>query len=293
MIRSKQDKWLERAAYVILSLVIVIMLFPFLLLFMSSITDESSLLINGYSILPKKLSLSAYAYIWQSRDTIFHAYAVTILITFIGTFVNVMITAMVAYPLSLEKLPGKKILSFLLLFTMLFHGGLVPTYMVYTTVLEIKNTYLALLIPNLMFSAMNAILVRTYLRSNIPSELYEAARIDGAGELKIFLGIVLPLGKSILVTIGIFSGLTYWNDWMNGLYYITDSDKYSIQQLLNVMIKNMQYLSQYGSSVSFGAVPTVSLRMAIAFVAMLPILILYPFLQRYFEEGITLGAVKG
>ena len=293
MIRSKQDKWLERAAYVILSLVIVIMLFPFLLLFMSSITDESSLLINGYSILPKKLSLSAYAYIWQSRDTIFHAYAVTILITFIGTFVNVMITAMVAYPLSLEKLPGKKILSFLLLFTMLFHGGLVPTYMVYTTVLEIKNTYLALLIPNLMFSAMNVILVRTYLRSNIPSELYEAARIDGAGELKIFLGIVLPLGKSILVTIGIFSGLTYWNDWMNGLYYITDSDKYSIQQLLNVMIKNMQYLSQYGSSVSFGAVPTVSLRMAIAFVAMLPILILYPFLQRYFEEGITLGAVKG
>lgn len=293
MIRSKQDKWLERAAYVILSLVIVIMLFPFLLLFMSSITEESSLLINGYSILPKKLSLSAYAYIWQSRDTIFHAYAVTILITFIGTFVNVMITAMVAYPLSLEKLPGKKILSFLLLFTMLFHGGLVPTYMVYTTVLEIKNTYLALLIPNLMFSAMNAILVRTYLRSNIPSELYEAARIDGAGELKIFLGIVLPLGKSILVTIGIFSGLTYWNDWMNGLYYITDSDKYSIQQLLNVMIKNMQYLSQYGSSVSFGAVPTVSLRMAIAFVAMLPILILYPFLQRYFEEGITLGAVKG
>ena len=293
MIRSKQDKWLERAAYVILSLVIVIMLFPFLLLFMSSITEESSLLINGYSILPKKLSLSAYAYIWQSRDTIFHAYAVTILITFIGTFVNVMITAMVAYPLSLEKLPGKKILSFLLLFTMLFHGGLVPTYMVYTTVLEIKNTYLALLIPNLMFSAMNAILVRTYLQSNIPSELYEAARIDGAGELKIFLGIVLPLGKSILVTIGIFSGLTYWNDWMNGLYYITDSDKYSIQQLLNVMIKNMQYLSQYGSSVSFGAVPTVSLRMAIAFVAMLPILILYPFLQRYFEEGITLGAVKG
>ena len=293
MIRSKQDKWLERAAYVILSLVIVIMLFPFLLLFMSSITEESSLLINGYSILPKKLSLSAYAYIWQSRDTIFHAYAVTILITFIGTFVNVMITAMVAYPLSLEKLPGKKILSFLLLFTMLFHGGLVPTYMVYTTVLEIKNTYLALLIPNLMFSAMNAILVRTYLRSNIPSELYEAARIDGAGELKIFLGIVLPLGKSILVTIGIFSGLTYWYDWMNGLYYITDSDKYSIQQLLNVMIKNMQYLSQYGSSVSFGAVPTVSLRMAIAFVAMLPILILYPFLQRYFEEGITLGAVKG
>ena len=293
MIRSKQDKRVEKAAYLILSLVIVIMLFPFLLLFMSSITEESSLLINGYSIFPKDFSLSAYEYIWQSRDTIFHAYAVTILVTFVGTFLNVMITAMVAYPLSLEKLPGKKILSFLLLFTMLFNGGLVPTYMIYTTVLEIKNTYLALLIPNLMFSAMTAIIVRTYLRCNIPSELYEAARIDGAGELKIFFSIVLPLGKSILVTIGIFSGLTYWNDWMNGLYYINDSDKYSIQQLLNVMVKNIQYLSQYGSSVSVGTIPTVSLRMAIAFVAMLPILILYPFLQKYFEEGITLGAVKG
>ena len=217
----------------------------------------------------------------------------TIAVTFIGTFLNVMITAMVAYPLSLEDLPGKKILSFLLLFTLLFNGGLVPTYMVYTTVLHVKNTYLALLMPNLLFSAMNAILVRTFLRNNIPRELYEAARIDGAGEVRIFRSIVLPLGKSILVTIGIFSGLAYWNDWMNGLYYISDSTKYSIQQLLNVMVKNIQYLSQYGSSVSTGSIPTVSLRMAIAFVAMLPILLLYPFLQKYFEAGITLGAVKG
>lgn len=281
------------AAYVTLSVVIVIMIFPFLLLFISSVTEESSLLINGYSIFPKELSLAAYEYIWQSRDTIFHAYAVTIVVTFIGTLINVMITAMVAYPLSLEDLPGKKVLSFLLLFTLLFNGGLVPTYMVYTTVLDVKNTYLALLLPNLMFSAMNAILVRTYLRSNIPRELYEAARIDGASEPRIFVSIVLPLGKSILVTIGIFSGLAYWNDWMNGLYYISDSEKYSIQQLLNVMVKNIQYLSQYGNSMSVGTIPTVGLRMAIAFVAMLPILVLYPFLQKYFEEGITLGAVKG
>lgn len=293
MIKSKQEKYLEAAAYAILSVVIVIMIFPFLLLFISSITEESSLLINGYSIFPKKLSLAAYEYIWQSRDTIFHAYAVTIAVTFIGTFINVMITAMVAYPLSLEDLPGKKVLSFLLLFTLLFNGGLVPTYMVYTTVLNIKNTYFALLLPNLMFSAMNAILVRTYLRNNIPRELYEAARIDGASEPRIFVSLVLPLGKSILVTIGIFSGLAYWNDWMNGLYYISDTEKYSIQQLLNVMVKNIQYLSQYGSSITTGSVPTVGLRMAIAFVAMLPILVLYPFLQKYFEAGITLGAVKG
>ncbi len=293
MIRSKQDKYFEAAACIIMTVVMILVLFPFLLLFMSSITEESSLLINGYSIFPKEFSLGAYSYIWQSRDTIFRAYITTICITAVGTCLNVLITALVAYPLSLDYLPGKKIFSFLLLFTMLFNGGLVPTYMVYTTVLHIKNTYFALLMPNLLFSAFNAIIVRTYLRCNIPQELYESARIDGASELCIFRKLVLPLGKSIFVTIGIFSGLGYWNDWMNGLYYVSESSKYSIQQLLNVMVKNIQYLTQYSKSVAGEGIPSISLRMAIAFVAMVPVLILYPFLQKYFEKGITLGAVKG
>ena len=175
---------------------------------------------------------------------------------------------------------------------MLFSGGLVPTYMNYTTVLGIKNTYLALLLPNLMFGAVNCIIVRTYFQGNIPVELYESARIDGATEFRIFSSIVLPLGKPILVTIAIFAGLGYWNDWMNGLYYVTDQRMYSIQQLLNVMIQNIQFLTQYGQSGGEN-LPSISLRMAIAFVAMLPIIVLYPFLQKYFEAGITLGAVKG
>ena len=260
MIRSKQDKYFEAAACIIMTVVMILVLFPFLLLFMSSITEESSLLINGYSIFPKEFSLGAYSYIWQSRDTIFRAYITTICITAAGTCLNVLITALVAYPLSLDYLPGKKIFSFLLLFTMLFNGGLVPTYMVYTTVLHIKNTYFALLMPNLLFSAFNAIIVRTYLRCNIPQELYESARIDGASELCIFRKLVLPLGKSIFVTIGIFSGLGYWNDWMNGLYYVSESSKYSIQQLLNVMVKNIQYLTQYGKSVAGEGIPSISLR---------------------------------
>lgn len=293
MIRSKQDKHFEIAAYVVMIIVMIIVIFPFVLLFMSSITEESSLLINGYSIFPKDFSLEAYRYIWESKDTILRAYAITICVTAVGTVLNVLITAMVAYPLSLEKLPGKRIFTFLIIFTMLFNGGLVPTYMFYTTVLKIKNTYIALLLPNLMFSAFNAIIVRTYLRCNIPAELYESARIDGASEFCIFRKIVMPLGKSIFVTIGIFSGLGYWNDWMNGLYYVSDSTKYSIQQLLNVMVKNIQYLTQYGKSSGGTKLPSISLRMAIAFVAMLPVLILYPFLQKYFEKGITLGAVKG
>lgn len=273
-------------------LVGIIIVVPFIVLFISSITDEAVLLKEGYSLIPKKLSMQAYSYIWKSKDTILRAYIITIAITFIGTTINVLITTMIAYPLSLSYLPGRKILSFVVLFTMLFSGGLVPTYMNYTTILGIKNTYFALLLPNLMFSAVNCIIVRTYFQGNIPVELYESARIDGASEFRIFGSIVLPLGKPILVTIAIFAGLGYWNDWMNGLYYVTDQRMYSIQQLLNVMIQNIQFLTQYGQSGGEN-LPSISLRMAIAFVAMLPIIVLYPFLQKYFEAGITLGAVKG
>lgn len=292
MVRSREDKVIEWVAYIVMAIIGIIIIVPFIVLFVSSITDEVVLLQRGYSLIPGKLSLSAYSYIWKSKDTILRAYLVTIVITIIGTLINVIITAMIAYPLSLRYLPGRKILSFIILFTMLFSGGLVPTYMNYTTVIGIKNTYLALLLPNLMFGAVNCIIVRTYFQGNIPQELYESARIDGASELKIFKSIVLPLGKPILVTIAIFAGLGYWNDWMNGLYYITNQKMYSIQQLLNVMIQNIQYLTQYGQSGGEN-IPSISLRMAIAFVAMLPVIVLYPFLQKYFEAGITLGAVKG
>lgn len=273
-------------------LVGIIVIVPFVILFVSSITNETVLLKEGYSLIPKRLSMQAYSYIWKSKNTILRAYFTTIVITFIGTTINVLITTMIAYPLSLSYLPGRKILSFVVLFTMLFSGGLVPTYMNYTTILGIKNTYLALLLPNLMFSAVNCIIVRTYFQGNIPVELYESAQIDGASEFRIFGSIVIPLGKPILVTIAIFAGLGYWNDWMNGLYYVTDQRMYTIQQLLNVMIQNIQYLTQYGQSGGEN-LPSISLRMAIAFVAMLPIIVLYPFLQKYFEAGITFGAVKG
>lgn len=293
MIKSKQDKRFELFASVVMVIVMFIIIFPFVLLFISSITEEKTLLINGYSIFPEKLSLAAYEYIWNSRDVIFRAYGTTVCVTVIGTAVHVMLVALVAYPLSLRRLPGKSVFNFLLLFTILFNGGLVPTYMIYTTVLHIKDTYFALLVPNLLFSSFNAIIVRTYLRTNVPSELYESAKIDGASEFRIFREIALPLGKPIFVTVAVFAGLNYWNDWTNGLYYISDSSKYSIQQMLNVMVKNIQYLTQFGRAPAGGAIPSVGLRMAIAFVAMLPILIIYPFLTKYFEKGITLGSVKG
>ena len=292
MIKTKQEKAFEVFASAVMICVMVIVIFPFLLLFISSITEENTLLINGYSIFPEKLSFDAYKYIWNSRDVIFRAYGITVCVTVIGTLAHVAIVAMAAYPLSLRNLPGRSFFSFAILFTMLFNGGLVPTYMIYTMVFHIKNTYWALLVPNLLFSSFNCIIVRTYLQSNVPSELYESAKIDGASEFQIFRRIVLPLGKPIFVTVGVFAGLNYWNDWTNGLYYISDQSKYSIQQVLNVMVKNIEYLTKYGRG-AVSSVPSISLRMAIAFAAMLPILILYPFLTKYFEKGITVGAVKG
>mgnify|MGYP000944741106 FL=1 len=292
MSKTKQEKAFEVFASVVMICVMVIVIFPFLLLFISSITEENTLLINGYSIFPEKLSFDAYKYIWNSRDVIFRAYGITVCVTVIGTLAHVAIVAMAAYPLSLRNLPGRSFFSFAILFTMLFNGGLVPTYMIYTMVFHIKNTYWALLVPNLLFSSFNCIIVRTYLQSNVPSELYESAKIDGASEFQIFRRIVLPLGKPIFVTVGVFAGLNYWNDWTNGLYYISDQSKYSIQQVLNVMVKNIEYLTKYGRG-AVSSVPSISLRMAIAFAAMLPILILYPFLTKYFEKGIAVGAVKG
>ena len=293
MIKSRQDKIFELVASILMVLVMVIMIYPFLLVFMSSITDNNSLLINGYSIFPHKFSLDAYKHIWESRVAIFRAYGITVAVTAIGTLAHVTLVALVAYPLSLRNLPGKSIFNFLILFTMLFSGGMVPSYMIWTTIFHIKNTFWALVIPGMMFSSFNAIIVRTFLRTNIPYEMYESAKIDGASEFQIFRKIVLPLAKPIFVTIGVFSGLNYWNSWNNGLYYITNQKLYSIQQMLNVMIQNIQYLAQYGRGMSRTAIPSISLRMAIAFIGMLPLLIVFPFLTKFFERGITLGAVKG
>lgn len=295
MIMTKGRRVYQVAIHIVLVLVTLVMVLPLLLLFMSSITDESTLIVNGYSFFPKQFSFTAYEYIMTNASSVFRAYGITIAVTVIGTAGSLLLTSLVAFPLSLRDLPGKKIISFYVFFTMLFSGGLVPSYIMWTTTFGIKNTIWAYIIPNFLLSAFNIILVRTFFSTSIPNDIYEAAKIDGAGYLTIYGKIVLPLGKPILVTIGLFSGLSYWNDWTNGLYYITESQMLSIQALLNRMIKDIQAL-QAQSTASSGAmmqIPQVSVRMAIAFVAILPILIIYPFLQKYFASGIMLGAVKG
>ena len=256
---------------------------------------SSDLIAKGYSFFPKKFSVEGYAYILKNKATILSAYGYTIGITAVGTVVSVLVTMLMAFPLSIRKLPGRSIFSFYVLFTMLFSGGIVPSYIMWTSTFHIKNTLLAYLLPGLLMNAMNIILMRTFYMNSIPESLYEAAEIDGAGYLTIFWKIVIPLGKPIMVTIAMFTGLGYWNDWVNGLYYINDKKLYTIQVLLNNMIENIRALqtSAGAGAGSVGQIPAVSVRMAIAFVALAPILAIYPFLQKYFASGIMMGAVKG
>jgi len=218
-----------------------------------------------------------------------------VLATIIGTSLSIILSSLMAFPLSLKDLPGRRIITFYVFFTMLFSGGLVPSYIMWTTTFGIRNTIWAYIFPNFLLGAFNIILVRTFFATSIPADIYEAAKIDGAGYMTIYWKIVLPLGKPILVTIGLFTGLSYWNDWTNGLYYINKSNMFSIQTLLNRMIQDIQALAAQSTanSGSLMQIPQVSIRMAIAFVAILPILVVYPFLQKYFASGIMLGAVKG
>ncbi len=274
----------------------VLIILPFILLFMSSITDEKVLVANGYSFWPTKFSMDAYGYILKSGKKILSAYGVSILVTAIGTLLNVFLSAMMAYPLAVKNLPGRKFMNFFVFFTMLFNGGIVPSYLMWTS-FGIKDTLWAQLLPNFLVSAWNVMMIRTYFTTSIPDSLYEAAEIDGATQFEIFKSVVIPLGKPILVTMGTFAGLTYWNDWTNGLYYLVKrKDFYNVQNLLNQMVSNIQYLAtSSNSNVTSAAatIPSTAIQMAIAFIAILPIMLIFPFFQKYYSKGLTLGGVKG
>lgn len=269
-------------------------LLPFVLLIIASFTDNTIAVKEGYSYFPSKWSLDAYAYIWRNAAMIARAYGITIAVTVIGTAAGLVITALYAYMLSKKGLPGRKFLIFFVILTMLFNGGLVPTYLVYSNMLHIKDTLWALIVPTLLMNGFNVILIKNYFENNIPGELYESARIDGAGEWFIFSKIAMPLSRPILATVGLLKGIAYWNDWQNGLYYLNDTSLYSIQNILNQINQNISYLASSGvSGVSMADLPTTTIRMAIAFVGILPIVIAYPFFQKNFAKGITMGSVKG
>ncbi|MBE5823495.1 MAG: carbohydrate ABC transporter permease [Butyrivibrio sp.] len=297
--RTREEKRFQIFAHVVMIILSLTAVVPFVLLVISSFTDNDVLIANGYSFTPAKWSIYAYEYIFKTGNSVLHAYWISICLTVVGTALALSITTLLAYALSKPDLPGRNVFMFLVFFTLLFNGGLVPTYIVYTNMLGIKNSFLALLIPGLLMNGFNVMLMKSYFSSSIPLEILDAAYIDGATEFKTFTKVVLPLSKPIVATIGLFAGIAYWNDWMNGYIYLTKrTDLYSVQNLLNRMMQNIQYLSQNSArvqdaGVGLASIPSASVRMAMATVGVLPILVTYPFIQGNFVKGITLGGVKG
>jgi len=279
----------------LLAALIAACVIPFWLLFVSSVTSESYLIQHGYSLLPKEFSFDAYKYLWEAKDSIGRAYLMSVVIAGIGVIANIVLTVLFAYPLSHKDLPGRGVISFFLFFTMLFNGGLVPTYMVYTNLINVKDTLAGMSVPSLLMNAFFVIIMRTYFTSSIPGEVLEAARIDGANEVQTLIKIVLPMSKPIIATIALMTLISYWNNWTNGIYFLTTrTDLYGIQNYLNDVMNKAAFLqSHMNGMINAKAVPNISVRMAIAVIAVLPLMIAYPFFQKYFVKGITLGSVKG
>lgn len=297
MSKIGDEKRFRLIATLILLVISIVALFPMMLLIIASFTDENELITRGYQLLPKKLSLEAYRYMEKQAYTIVRAYLVTIGTTVVGTVVSVLLTTSIAYPMARKTFRYRNVLSFFVYFTMLFNGGLVPQYIMWTTIFHIKDTYAALVIPNLLMTAFNIFLVRNYFTNSLPDALYEAAQLDGASELGIFTRIAFPLAKPVVATVGLFSGLAYWNSWTNALYYVQDPKYFGIQNLLMRIMKNIEYLRSGASEMAAEGqtvtLPGNAIRMALAFIGILPIIIIYPMLQKYFIKGVVVGAVKG
>lgn len=294
---ASDTKIFKIVSTIILGLLALVALLPIILIVIASFTDETTLLRNGYSFFPEMWSADAYVYMIQQGSTIFRAYGISILVTIIGTVVSVLITTMIAYPMSRRNFKYKNALAFFVFFTMLFNGGVVPSYMMWTQVFQIKNTLWALIIPNYLCGAFNIFLVRNYYANSIPEALIESAQIDGASELTIFFKIIFPLAVPTVATISLFTALIYWNDWVNALYYIQKPQYYGIQNLLIRIMNNIQYLKSGAASVAVGtgaiSLPSNAVRMSMAVIGILPIVVIYPSVQKYFVKGVVVGAVKG
>lgn len=267
---------------------------PILLVLVISVTDESSIMRSGYSFFPESFNLDGYRFVLSDATEIIRSYFVSGIVTVSGTVLGVLITAACAYPLSRNDFAYRKYFALFIAFTMLYNGGLVPWYVLYVKGLGIKNTYLALILPQLV-SGFYVIILRTFMQHNIPKELIESAKLDGAGEYRIFFQIAIRLALPGLATVGLFLSLSYWNDWYNALLFIDDKKMYPLQFLLFKVNASIDVLntSSFGARTANAIRPSESAKMAMAILGIGPIILVYPFLQRYFVKGLTIGAVKG
>ncbi len=286
------------AAFNVLFVLLAAMaILPVIFVFMISISSEESIRLVGYSFAPRGFSASAYAFLWNERATILQALFISVSVTCLGTLLGLALTTTMGYVLSRPVFKMKSFYTWVVFIPMIFNGGMVASYVVNANVLGLKNTIWALILP-LAVSSFNIIICKTFFRSTIPDSIIESAKMDGASQLRIFGQIVLPISKPVLATIGLFLVFGYWNDWFQSSLYISDSKLVSLQALLNNMMKSLDYIANNPTAgVSLqqyrNQMPSESVRMAIAIVIVVPIACAYPFFQKYFISGLTIGAVKG
>lgn len=295
--RVQVDRFSKRTNFILsilMSIVGFLGVFPFIFIIIVSLTSESSIIQNGYKLFPSEWSIEGYRYLSTMSGQILNALMVSVLVTVLGTIINVTFTSTYAYALSRPNLPFKKFFLVLIIIPMLIGAGLVPGYIVVTNLLNLKNTIWALILPA-AFSPFNIIIMRTFFKKSVPNSIIESARIDGASELRVFLQIVLPLSVPGLATIGLFAAIGYWNDWFNALLYITKTNLYPLQYVLMNIQSNIDYMldnAGLGINISQLNIPKEATRMALVVIATLPIAVSYPFFQKYFISGLTIGGVK-
>lgn len=292
---TKKTNLLIMALFIVLALLCII---PLGFVVIISFTSEAAINANGFRFIPETWSMEAYKYVLADGGLLAKAFVNSIIVTVVGTVVGLCFTATFAYVLARKEYRLQKFLTYVMLITMLFNGGMVARYMLITRVLDWKNTLLALIIPGAV-SAFNIIVLRTFIKTTVPDEIIESARIDGANEFKTFFQIVLPITVPGIATIGLFLTLAYWNQWMPSMLYTDKESLYTLQYLLMQIERNMQFLSQNADMMGAGFLdsmanlPTESAKMAIVVISTLPIACAYPFFQKYFVSGLTVGAVKG
>lgn len=290
---SASSKTFYVICYTVVALMAIICLVPFILLISGSFTSEQWIRFHGYGLIPGEFSTEAYKIIFKTPERIIRAYGVSIFITVVGTLLGLLLTAMTAYVISRKDFKYRNKFSFFFYFTTLFSGGMVSTYIYYIQYLHLKDSLLALILP-MMFNVFYLLIMRTFVNT-IPHALVESAKIDGAGEWRIFFTIILPLLKSGLATIGLFLALGYWNDWYNAMLYLNTETKFPLQYMLYAIQQQTQALASIASQagIQVANLPSSSLKLAMAVVATGPIVIVYPFVQKYFVAGIAIGSVKG
>jgi putative aldouronate transport system permease protein len=293
---KKRSKALSNLPIAIILLIFAMLcVLPFWLVLSGSLTSEAEIMSSGFGLFPKKIDFTAYKILMTNMSRILNGYKISLIVTVVGTTLTVVVVSLAAWPISQNRVKYHNALNFFVLFTMLFSGGMVPWFIVCRNMLHLTDTIWALILPYVA-NAWYIFLVRNYYRG-IPDELVEAAKIDGAGEYRIFGQIIFPLSKPVLATIALFACLAYWNDWWLGIMLVDKVEMQPLQLLLRTITSNIQFLSTAGNAnavaVASSSIPSEAIKMATCIITIGPIILVYPFVQKYFVKGIMVGAVKG